>query len=155
MKSAMLSRYLILFAVVILAGVGCKKIQSTSNTTTTTITTPDGTTVVQPPGKGGNAAIAVTPRHGSLNIDSCLVFIKYDAAVVPKDGIYDDSVWANYSTGTPIATFKGLKPGNYYLFGRGWNLRASEKVRGGLPFIILEENATTTHTLVLPIETYE
>jgi len=157
MKSALLSRYTILLAAVILVGVGCKKIKSTSSTNTTTITNPDGGTIVNPPtaGPGGEAGFRITPNHNNLNIDSCLVFIKYDAAVVPKDGKYDDSTWAKPDKdGVPVASFNGLKPGNYYLFGRGWDLIRSQKVKGGLPFTILEENKRAAHSLVLPIYSY-
>lgn len=154
MKSALLSRYLLLLAAVIFIGVGCKKIKQTENSTTVKYT--PGTVAPKPvAGKGGGASLRITPNHDTLNIDSCMLYIKYDAQVVPFDGKYDDSAKALMIQGTPVATFSGLKTGNYYLLAKGWDLVRSQKVRGGLPFIVLEENANTVHSFVLPIQEYE
>jgi len=152
MKSALLSRLLMLLAVVAVIGVGCRKIKHNSNSTTVTVSPSQTPKPVA--GKGGNATLKITPNHDTLNIDSCMLYIKYDAAVVPFDSTYDDSVRAINTTGIPIATFSGLKPGNYYLFAKGWDLVRSEKVKGGLPFVILEENKNTIHSFVLPIQNY-
>lgn len=152
MKSALLSRFLILLAVTVLAGVGCKKLDHTSNSTVVTVT-PD-----QPPkpiaGQGGTASFRVIPNHDGVDVDSCKVYIKYDAAVVPIDKVYDDSAWAKMVDGKPVASFDGLKPGNYYIFGNGWDIITSEHVHGGVPFVILEKNKSTTHTFALPLQAY-
>lgn len=152
MKSALLSRFLIILAATAFVGVGCKKLNHTSNSTVVTVS-PD-----QPPkpvsGAGGTASFRIIPNHNGIDIDSCMVYIKYDAAVVPADKQYDDSVKAMIVDGKPIARFDNLLPGNYYLFGNGWDLVRSEHVHGGLPFVILEENKSTTHTFTLPLEQY-
>src|ERR1700741_2137378 len=70
-------------------------------------------------GKGGNATLKITPKHHDLNIDSCMVYIKYDAQDVPAS--YDDSAKAVMINNIPVATFAGLKKGAYYLFGKGWD----------------------------------
>ncbi|MCB9047759.1 MAG: hypothetical protein H6550_16610, partial [Chitinophagales bacterium] len=149
--------FTLILAAVTFLGVGCKKIKTTRNSNTVTITTPGGDNVQPKPtaGPGGNAGFRVTPNHNGIDIDSCMVYIKYDAAVVPVDGKYDDSVWCKMMDGKPVGSFDGLLPGNYYLLAKGWDLIRSQKVKGGLPFIILEENAGTTHSFVLPIHQYE
>ncbi len=153
MKSALLSRYLLLLAAVILVGAGCKKIKRTENSVTVTSTT--GQAPKPTGGKGGNASFKITPNHNGIDIDSCKVFIKYDASVVPVNGQYDDSVWAvrddKNITKPPVATFSGLKPGNYYIYGEGWDIIRSQHVQGGLPFIIIQDNTNTTHIFNLPL----
>lgn len=154
MKS-LLSRYLMLLAAVILIGTGCTKIKQRENSVTIT-ETPSNGTPVNVGGKGGNATFRLTPVHEGLNIDSCMLYIKYDASVIPFNGKFDDSVWAvKAADGTPVGTFTGLKPGKYYLYGKGWDLVRSLKVKGGLPYVIPQEQKATTHTLIIPIEDYE
>ncbi len=156
MKSALLSRYLLLLAAVILVGTGCKKLKRTENSTTVTVT-PNGTPT-STAGKGGNASFRITPDHNGIGIDSCLVYIKYNASVIPVNGQFDDSVWAVREEGKttgPIAEFKELKPGNYYVYGKGWDLVRSVHVHGGLPYIIIEENRNTIHYFTLPLQEME
>lgn len=146
---------LILLAAILLVGTGCRKLKHSESGSVTTVTNGDSQITKPVAGKGGNASMRITPNHDTLNIDSVLVFIKYDAQVVPFDGKYDDSVWAKNITGIPYATFTGLKPGNYYVFGRGWDLVRSLKISGGMPFTILDANANAVHTFTLPMQEYE
>ena len=153
MKSALLSRSTLILAVVLLTGVGCRKLKhSESGKTVTQI---QGETPAPQGGKGGNATLKITPNHDGLIIDSCMVYIKYDASVIPFDNQFDDSAKARIIDGKTYATFSGLKTGNYYIFGRGWDLVRSEKVSGGMPFIITEEHKGTTHSFDLAIMDYE
>lgn len=151
MKSALLSRYLLLLAAVILVGAGCKKLKRTENSVT--VTTNGGETPKSTGGKGGNASFEITPNHNGIDIDSCMVYIKYDASVIPQDGRFDDSAWAVRETKTtpPVAKFSWLKPGNYYVYAKGWDLIRSVHVHGGLPFIIIQDNVNTNHIYNLPL----
>ena len=97
-------------------------------------------------GKGGSAVLKVTPKHHASNIDSCLVYIKYNTLDAAAN--YDDSTWAVLENGVPVATFSGLKNGNYYLFGRGWDPAIMQSVRGGIPQPVSEQK---TYNLVLPV----
>lgn len=92
-------------------------------------------------GLGGNATLKLTPRHHGRQIDSCTIYIKYDAVNPPADSVYDDSARCVLIDGVPVATFAGLKKGNYYLFGFGWDPQLSppQNVRGGIPWTITEE----------------
>lgn len=89
-------------------------------------------------GKGGKATLKITTKHHGKDIDSCTVYIKYNELNTPSS--YDDSAKAIFdSNGKPVVTFAGLKKGNYYLFGRGWDTTISNVVIGGLPFSIEDE----------------
>ncbi len=72
-------------------------------------------------GKGGNAILKITPRHHGNQIDSCTIYVKYNAVDAPVNGRYDDSAKCILTGGIPVATFSGLKKGNYYLYGYGWD----------------------------------
>lgn len=101
-------------------------------------------------GPGGNATLKVTPRHHGRQIDSCMIYIKYNAVNPPADSLYDDSARCVLINGLPIATFAGLKKGNYYIFGYGWDpqLTPPQHVRGGTPWTITEE---TLQKLDIPV----
>lgn len=92
-------------------------------------------------GKGGNAGIAVTPKHHAKYIDSCTVYLKYNTLDLPSATFdaskYDESVKCvkiNDSVG--VANFTGLKKGNYYLYGVGWDRNIMDTVVGGKPLTI-------------------
>ena len=97
-------------------------------------------------GKGGRTSLRVIPFHHnrSATIDSCTVYIRYNAQDAPGDGRYDDSakVLSQGAGVPPAATFPGLQPGNYYLFGRGYDPLINQIVRGGSPFTIPTELVT-------------
>lgn len=88
-------------------------------------------------GKGGNAVLNIVPRHHAKIIDSCLVFIKYNAQDFPSH--FDDSVWCKPVNGVSTAIFTGLTKGQYYIFGRGYDEDIDQICIGGGPFTITEE----------------
>jgi len=98
---------------------------------------------VVPPvaGKGGNAVLNVTPRHHGKQIDSCTIYVKYNAVDAPVNGIYDDSAKCIKVGGIPVATFPGLRKGNYYLYGYGWDpsLSPPKAVKGGFAYPLVDE----------------
>lgn len=87
-------------------------------------------------GKGGSAVLKVTPRHHGKQIDSCTIYIKYNAVDPPANNVYDDSAVCIQVNGIPVATFSGLKRGNYYLYGYGWDPQLSppQHVKGGYAY---------------------
>lgn len=92
-------------------------------------------------GKGGKATLNVTPRHHGKQIDSCTIYIKYNATDAPSNGYYDDSLRCTPVGGIPVASFTGLKKGNYYLYGYGWDssLTPPQHVQGGYAYPIQTE----------------
>ena len=97
-------------------------------------------------GKGGNAILRVTTRHHSKMIDSCTVYIKYNATSAPVS--YDDSAKVIRGTTDTVAVFNGLKPGKYFLFGKGYDPAIAEGVEGGVPFNVTTE---TTYQVLCPV----
>jgi hypothetical protein len=97
-------------------------------------------------GKGGNAVLRITPMHHAQNIDSCRVYIKYNASNVPQQ--YDDSTDCVMIDSTPVATFTQLREGDYYLYGEGWDPLIQERVLGGIPYSIAVED---TISITLPV----
>ena len=92
-------------------------------------------------GKGGNATLHITPRHHDKQIDSCTIYVKYNAVDTPANGVFDDSAKCMQVAGVPIATFSGLRKGKYYLFGYGWDpsLTPAQHVRGGYAYSLTTE----------------
>lgn len=88
-------------------------------------------------GKGGNVTIKATAQHHDRNIDSCTIYIKYNSTTSATS--YDDSAVCVQVDSKPVATFKGLKKGDYYLSGKGWDGKIGEPVKGGASFTAAEE----------------
>lgn len=97
-------------------------------------------------GKGGNATLKVTPQHHGDNIDSCTIYLKYNAQDKPSS--YDEEVKCVMVNGKPVATFTNLNKGNYYVFGKGWDPDIEQEVEGGIPYTIAEE---TTKDITVPV----
>lgn len=78
----------------------------------------------------------VTPKHHGRAIDSCTIYIKYNAIDAPGNGIYDDSVRCAPVNGMPVATFRNLSRGNHFLYGYGWDPQLSppKAVKGGFAY---------------------
>lgn len=88
-------------------------------------------------GKGGNATLKVTPQHHGDDIDSCTIFLKYNAQDLPSS--YDEQIDCVMENGKPVATFSNLKKGEYYVYGSGWDPDINQAVVGGIPYVITEE----------------
>ncbi len=99
-------------------------------------------------GKGGNAQLRVNTFHHARRIDSITVYIKYNTQDQPSNGIYDDSARVVKAPADTVAVFSGLKAGQYYLYGNGWDPMISQGVHGGIPYTITSE---TVQTMNLPV----
>jgi hypothetical protein len=82
--------------------------------------------------------LKVTPRHHGRQIDSCTIYIKYNAVDPPANGKYDDSARCVQEGGIPVATFNGLQKGNYYIYGYGWDVQLTppKAVKGGFAYLL-------------------
>lgn len=80
--------------------------------------------------------LRVTPKHHGRSIDSCTIYVKYNALQPPANGVYDDSARCVPLNGVPVATFAKLPRGNHYLYGYGWDpaLTPPKAVKGGYPY---------------------
>lgn len=97
-------------------------------------------------GKGGSATLKVTPQHHGENIDSCTIFLKYNATDLPSS--YDEEVICVQEGRKPVATFSSLKKGQYYIYGDGWDPDINQAVVGGIPFQVEEER---TYEITVPV----
>jgi hypothetical protein len=90
-------------------------------------------------GKGGNATLRIVPKHHNenKNIINAKVYIKYNAQDATTN--FDDSADCIMTSGVSTATFRGLKKGNYYLMGIGYDSSIKQSVKGGIPYTINEE----------------
>ncbi|SRR5690606_18962472 len=102
-------------------------------------------------GKGGNATLRITPQHGGGKelIEDAKVYIKYNTKDRPSDNRYDDSVACSLVDEKPLGIISGLHPGDYYLYGQGWNPDHGDVVKGGMPYTIEEDNKVYNITLNL------
>jgi hypothetical protein len=86
-------------------------------------------------GLGGNSSINGTVMHHSKVIPGCKVYIKFNTSDFPGENPanYDSSVDAD-SKGE--YAFPKLYPGDYYLYGVGYDNSILQVVRGGIPVSI-------------------
>jgi hypothetical protein len=89
-------------------------------------------------GKGGNTTLRLTPQHHLKNIDSCWIYVKYNATSKPSSMVFDDSMKVTPEDGRPIANFPNLKKGDYYFYGAGWDYDLAEVVTGGTSFKVVD-----------------
>jgi hypothetical protein len=99
-------------------------------------------------GKGGNAILRIVPKHHNVfkNLVDMKVYIRYNVQDAPS--FYDDSVATVAMSDQPTAVFSGLKTGNYYIYGYGYDTSIKQNVKGGMPYTISSE---TTLDLTLPV----
>lgn len=110
----------LIFVLILLVSVACKKKPSA--------------------GLGGSARLIVNAYHHTQPIDSCTIYIKFNSSEAPADNQYDLSQkLSKDSNGNSYTIFEGLKAGDYYLFGSGWDPAIAEQVKGGIPYTIETE----------------
>ncbi|XZF13260.1 hypothetical protein ACTHGU_15845 [Chitinophagaceae bacterium MMS25-I14] len=102
-------------------------------------------------GKGGNSTIRAINRHhaNDTSIINGKVLIKYNSSDKPSNDVYDDSVNAVWVNGKATCVFSGLKPGNYYLYGKGLDTNIAQTVVGGTPVTLPYDGIDTT--LYVPV----
>lgn len=83
-------------------------------------------------GTGGKAEIMGSVKHHDLLIPGAIVYIKYGAKDFPGSDVsqYDASTVASLSDAH--FHFEGLKRGDYYLYGVGYDSSISAPVVGGI-----------------------
>lgn len=109
----------------------------------TTIPTPDKG------GKGGSSTLYVKPIHDTVNVDSGMVYIKYDTDIVPSSvSMYDDSTLVvpfynvNTNTTSNIAIFNTLRKGRYVVYSKSWDKVRSQTVTGSRAYQITKDLTT-------------
>jgi hypothetical protein len=102
-------------------------------------------------GTGGKATLMGHVKHHSVHIPNAMVYIKYDAKEFPGSdvSVYDASVQA--SSGDGHYEFEGLRPGNYYVYGVGYDSTISEAVFGGVAVKIKYSDRKETLEVDVPV----
>lgn len=101
-------------------------------------------------GTGGNNSIKATLLHHTKVISPKVgypdtLFIKYDTKDFPGENASDfDAYFVNSDTAISTIEITGLKCGDYYLFGTGWDADISQRVKGGIPVTIAEDAGVLT-----------
>lgn len=90
-------------------------------------------------GTGGNNTIVATVKHHGLVIPNATVYIKYNAIEFPGE---NTSVYDDYKTAGKDGKvkFEGLKRGDYYFFGTGFDSTINQTVIGGVPIQLLQKS---------------
>ena len=101
-------------------------------------------------GKGGSADLSFNLKHHGVahNLINCKVYVKYNAQDAPANGVYDDSVTTTDADTMQVATFTGLKNGNYYFYGTGCDTSIFQHAIGGLPYIISSQTSITDNLAI-------
>lgn len=89
-------------------------------------------------GTGGNNTIIATAKHHGLIIPEATIYIKYNSKDFPGENtsVYDDFKTAGKDG---KVTFEGLKRGDYYLYGIGYDSSIKQTVVGGIPIQLLQK----------------
>lgn len=100
-------------------------------------------------GLGGNAKLKIAAKHHGITIDSCTISIKFNSLDAPNNGMYDLTQKVKKGiAGESFTIFEGLKPGDYYVYGLGWDSSISNNVKGGIPYTIKDE---TDLSIIVPV----
>lgn len=101
-------------------------------------------------GPGGNATVNVYPQHHQVakNLIAFKVYVKYNTSDAPSNGVYDDSLNCISVDSVVSCKFTGLKNGNYYFYGYGYDTSISQNVKGGAPYTITTQQ---TQNFNLPV----
>lgn len=92
-------------------------------------------------GLGGNANLYISAIHHAATIDSCKIYIKFNSTEAVSLNEYELSAWVSKdSSGNSYAEFKGLKKGDYYIYGEGYDPAILNSVKGGIPYTIKDES---------------
>jgi hypothetical protein len=103
------------------------------------------------PGLGGKNTVLVTPQHHGRNIPWVVVYIKFGTQNLPgtSPSNYDASFTTTGGSDSVVVTVSGLKEGDYYFYGIGFDSLIMLPVTGGLPITL--KNSSGTTSLNLPI----
>ena len=100
---------------------------------------------------GGKNTVLVTPQHHGRNIPRVLVYVKFGTQNLP--GTSPSNNDANFTTSggsnSVVVTVDGLKEGDYYFYGIGFDSLISLPVTGSLP--VTMKNSSGTTSMNLPI----
>ncbi len=99
-------------------------------------------------GLGGDNELQITAKHHTVVLDSMTVYLKFNTQDAPTAlSDYDIQAEVKDYNGEKIAVFTGLKEGEYYMYGYGWDPFLPDNVEGGLPIEISNESTPIEYDL--------
>ena len=99
-------------------------------------------------GLGGSNELQLRVRHHEIVLDSIKVYLKFNAEDAPANNSeYDITTEVQEVDGKMIAVFEGLKDGDYYVYGYGWDPYIVDNVEGGFSFELKDETNPITYDL--------
>jgi len=94
---------------------------------------------------------------GTGGKNSLKVYLKHHSKIIPPQSNYPDTLFikgtalsdfdnyvVNSDTSVDFLTVPNLKCGDYYLYGVGWDAAISQRVKGGVPVTIPDNDAEVT-----------
>ncbi len=107
-------------------------------------------------GTGGNSTLVVYLKHHSLVIPNHIgspdtVFLKFNAKDLPGTTAADFDTYFVGEDGEDHVHCEELKPGNYYLYGAGFDTTISQRVTGGIPITIKHSDKDSEIDIDLPV----
>ena len=102
-------------------------------------------------GLGGTSVLSIMPTNAlSGYVDSCTVYIKYNATQAPGNNVYDDSEVCKLVNGVSVATFSNLNVGNYYIHTKGYESALTPpNVSGGQAYNILQPGTFSVYVATI------
>ena len=99
---------------------------------------------------GGESTVAAIAKHHDRNIPFSTVYIKYGAKEFPGEDVskYDASQQTDAEGHTH---FEGLRYGNYYFYGVGYDSLSQAVVKGGVSLKIKWKERKEEIELTVPI----
>jgi hypothetical protein len=101
-------------------------------------------------GTGGESSISTSVEHHDLPIPGSRVYVKYGTKDFPGSDVsqYDASFLTD---GSGKVTVEGLRYGDYYFYGVGYDSSINEAVTGGTSIRIKWSDRKENTTLVVPV----
>lgn len=103
------------------------------------------------PGMGGNVTLIAYPTHHGTKVKWDTIYVKYNATTFPgfNPSDYDTKFIGNPNDTTVICN--GLKCGQYYFYGRGYDSLRVFYVGGGLSVKIEHKDRNETKLLNIAV----
>ncbi len=102
-------------------------------------------------GTGGDARIHGHVAHHVVKIPNAIVYIKYNATEFPGADVSKYNASTQASSGDGHYSFDGLRAGEYYIYGVGYDSAISAPVFGGIGVEIKYSERKETIEVNVPV----
>lgn len=102
-------------------------------------------------GDGGDATLVVYPQHHGKAILGADVYVACNKQEAPRDGLKNYQLKFSAAAGSDAVRCTGLKCGDYYIYGIGYDKSISQNVTGGLSVNISYGDRSSEIKVTLPV----